>query len=130
MAMNMQTLVRLRDIETETDKLTGNEYTGTVSAGTAAETTLKEITTTSRIDIYSIWLDLVNIVTAGATIKLYHKIDGTNYRVFNIDPWALSDDDGVLIRGFTINNDFKLTITGGEAAGVDIMYNIIYKEME
>ena len=109
--------------------LSSGEYTGTVSAGTSSETTLKEITTTSRMEIKSIWLDLVNL-TANATIKLYHKIDGTNYRVFETDSWATSDDDGVLIRGFTINNDFKITITGGESAGVDIPYNIIYQTME
>ena len=112
------------------DRLSGGEYTGTVSAGTAAETTLKEITTSTRIKIESIWLDLTLLVTADATIKLYHKIDGTNYRVFETDAWALTDDDGVLITGFTINNDFKITITGGEAAGVSIPYNIIYQVME
>ena len=114
----------------ETDKLTGGEYTGTVSAGTAAETTLKEITTSTRVEIKSIWLDLTLLVTADATIKLYHKIDGTNYKVFEVDAWALTDDDGVLVTGFAINNDFKITITGGEAAGVNIPYNIIYQVME
>lgn len=117
-------------IKTETDKLKGGEHTGTVSAGTAAKTLIKEITTTSRIEIKSIWLDLTNLVTAGATIELEHKIDGTNYKVFETDSWALTDDDGVLITGFTINNGFKISITGGEAAGVNIPYNIIYQTME
>jgi len=112
------------------DRLSGGEYTSTISAGTAAETTLKEIVTSTRVKIESIWLDLTLLVTAGATIKLYHKIDGTNYKVFETDAWALADDDGVLITGFTINNDFKITITGGEAAGVVIPYNIIYQVME
>ena len=117
-------------IKAETDKIAGGEHTDTVSAGTSGETTLKEITTTKRIEIKSIWLDLTLLVTAGATIKLYHKIDGSTYRVFETDAWALTDDDGVLITGFTINNDFKITITGGEAAGVNIPYNIIYQPME
>ena len=95
-----------------------------------AETTLKEIVTATRVKIESIWLDLTLLVTADAIIKLYHKIDGTNYKVFETDAWALTDDDGVLITGFTINNDFKITITGGEAAGVSIPYNIIYQVME
>jgi len=117
-------------IEAKLDKIAGGEYTGTVSAGTAAETTIKEITTTARIEIKSIWLDLTNL-TADATIKLYHKIDGTNYKVFETDSWTFATDDkGVLISGFTINNDFKITLTGGEGAGVDIPYNIIYEEME
>ena len=117
-------------VKTETDKLTGGEYTDTVSAGTAAKTLIKEITTSTRVEIKGIWLDLTLLVTAGATIELEHKIDGTNYRVFETDSWALTDDDGVFIRGFPINNDFKISITGGEAAGVDIDYNIIYKDME
>lgn len=112
------------------DRLSGGEYTGIVSAGTAAETTLKEITTSTRVEIKSIWLDLTLLVTADATIKLYHKIDGTNYKVFETNTWALTDDDGILITGFTINNDFKITITGGEAAGVNIPYNIVYQVME
>lgn len=117
-------------IKVETDKLTGGEYTGTVSAGTAAETTLKEITSTTRTEIKSIWLDFTLLVTEAATIKIYHKIDGTNYKLFEADAWALTDNDGVLIDGFIINNDFKITLTGGEAAGVVIPYNIIYQEME
>lgn len=120
----------LAAIKTETDKQTGSEYTGTVSAGTAAKTAIKEITTTSRIEIKSIWLDLTLLVTAGATIELEHKIDGVNYKVFETDSWALTDDDGVLITGFTINNDFKISITGGEAAGVSIPFVIIYQVME
>lgn len=118
-------------IKVETDKLTGGEYVDTATAGTSGETTIKEITpVTKRTEIKSIWLDLTLLVTAGATIKMYHKIDGTNYRVFETDSWALSDDDGVLINGFVINNDFKITLTGGEAAGVNIPYNIVYQTME
>lgn len=112
------------------DFLNSAEYTGTVSAGTAVETTLKEIVTTARIEIKSIWLDLNNL-TANATLKLYTKVDGTNYRVFETEPWYFaSDDKGVLITGFSINNDFKITITGSEGAGVNIPYNIVYQTME
>ena len=117
-------------IKTETDKLKGGKYTETISAGTNVKTLIREITTTSLLEIKSIWLDLSNLVTAGATIELEHKIDGTNYKVFETDSWALSDDPGVLITGFTIDKDFKISITGGEAAGVNITYKIIYKEME
>ena len=112
------------------DYLNSGEYTGTVSAGTAAETTLKEIVTTARIEIKSIWLDLNNL-TANATIKLYHIVDATNYRVFETLTWLFATDDkGVLITGFSINNNWKITITGTEGAGVNIPYNIIYQTME
>jgi len=109
--------------------LPSGEYTGIVSAGTVAKTLIKEITTTKRIEIKGIWLDLANL-TVGATIELEHKIDGSTYRVFETDSWASTDDDGVFITGFMINNDFKISITGGEGAGVNIPYNIIYRNME
>lgn len=118
------------DVYMKGGNLSSGEYTGTVSAGTAAKTLIKEITTTTRVDIKGIWLDLTLLVTAGATIELEHKIDGSTYRVFETDSWGLADDDGVFITGFSINNDFKISITGGEAAGVNIPYNIIYQNME
>lgn len=110
--------------------LSSGEHASSVSAGTAAKTLIKEITTSTRIEIKGIWLDLTLLVTAGATIELEHKIDGSTYRVFETDSWALPDDDGVFITGFTIANDFKISITGGEAAGVSIPYCIIYQNME
>lgn len=118
------------DVYMKGGNLSSGEYTGTVSAGTAAKTLLKEITTSTRVEIKGIWLDLTLLVTAGATIELEHKIDGATYRVFETDAWALTDDDGVFITGVSINNDFKISITGGEAAGVNIPYNIIYQNME
>ena len=116
-------------IKAATDKLSGGEYTGTVSAGTAVKTTIYQLVTSTRIKIESIWLDL-SLLTAGATIILEHKIDGTNYQVFERDSWLLADDNGVLITGFTINNDLLISITGGEGAGKNIPYNIIYQAME
>lgn len=117
-------------IKAQTDKWVEAEYAATATAGTAVETTIKEIVTALRTEIKSIWLDLTNL-TANATIKLYHKIDGTNYKVFETNSWLFaSDDKGVLIEGFSINNDFKITITGTEGAGVSIPYNIIYEVKE
>jgi len=122
--------MNIKDLAVILYRLTGAEYTGTVSAGTAGETTLKEIVTTKRIEIKSIWLDLNNL-TANATIKVYHKVDASTYRIFDTLSWLFATDDkGVLIEGFTINNDFKVTLTGTEGAGVNIPYNIIYQPME
>jgi hypothetical protein len=122
--------MNVKEVSVIKSRLSGSEYTGTVSAGTVTETTLKEIVTTKRIEIKSIWLDLNNL-TANATLKLSHKVDATTYRVFETLSWLFaSDDKGVLITGFTINNDFKITITGTEGAGVNIPYNIIYQTME
>ena len=79
-----------------------------------------------------IW-DLENIKLAtDASFTLSHKIDGVTYRIFETDTFTVAtDSDGILITGFTINNDFKLEITtGAEGGNKDIIYNIIYQIME
>ena len=96
-----------------------------------AENTIIEITTTSRQRLDSIWLDFVNLVQ-DVTIKVYHKIDGTNYRQYDEYSWATTDEDGVIISNVTINNDWKLTVTSPIAQGgiVAIPYNYIITTME
>ena len=91
-----------------------------------AENTIIKITTTSRQRLDSIWLDFVNLVQ-DVTIKVYHKIDETNYWQYDEYSWLNTDEDGVIISNITINNDWKLTVTSpitqwGIAA---IQYNYI-----
>lgn len=95
------------------------------------ENTIIEITTTSRQRLDSVWLDFVNLVQ-DVTIKVYHKIDGTNYRQYDEYSWATTDEDGVAISNITINNDWKLTVTSPIAQGgiVAIPYNYIITTME
>jgi len=94
-----------------------------------AENTVYEWVNTENINIASIWLDLVNITQDG-TIKLYHKIDGTNYREVDSIPFTVaSDSDGFLYgQNFAINSSFKLTYTASVAEGAtrDLVYCIIY----
>jgi len=119
----------LADVKTQTDKLAGGTAQGTASAGTSTPTDIFEMTITSRRKIHAVWLDLSNL-TAGATIKLYYKIDGTNYRVFETYEWTTSDEDGVYFnKGLVMEHDFKVEITGGEGAAVDIPYECHYEEM-
>ncbi len=95
------------------------------------ENTIIEITTTSRQKLDSIWLDFVNLIQ-DVTIKVYHKIDGTNYRQYDEYSWTTTDEDGVIISNITINNDWKLTVTSPIAQGgiKAIPYNVIKTPME
>lgn len=96
-----------------------------------AENTAIEITNTKRLKLESVWLDL-NTLVQDVTIKIYHKIDGTNYRQYDELSWATTDEDGVLLSGITINSDWKLTITSPVAQGGTkaIPYNVIKTTME
>jgi len=96
-----------------------------------AENTIIEITTSSRQKLDSIWLDFVNLVQ-DVTIKVYHKIDGANYRQYDEYSWSVTEEDGILISNVTINNDWKLTVTSTIAQGsiLAIPYNYIITQME
>lgn len=110
----------------------GEENTGSYNlSNDTAENTAIEITNTKRLKLESVWLDL-NTLVQDVTIKVYHKIDGTNYRQYDELSWATTDEDGVLISGITINNDWKLTITSPVAQGgiKAIPYNVIKTTME
>jgi stress response protein SCP2 len=96
-----------------------------------AENTAITVTTTKRLKLDSIWLDFVNLVQ-DVTIKVYHKIDGTNYRQYDEFSWTTSEEDGILLRDITINGDWKLTVTSAVAQGAikAIPYNVIKTTME
>ena len=96
-----------------------------------AENTLLEITNTKRLKLDSVWLDFVNLVQ-DVTIKVYHKIDATTYRQYDTFSWGTSEEDGILLRDVTINNDWKITITSTIAQGAikAIPYNVIKTTME
>jgi hypothetical protein len=96
------------------------ETTGTFSydESSAAEQDALELTITERTSIGGIWFDMNN-VTKEATIRAYHKIDGTNYRIFLASLWADGDDPGVLIPDITAYRDIKVTFEcDGSGAGV------------
>lgn len=110
----------------------GAETTGTYNLpNDVAENTAIEITTTNRRRLDAIWLDF-NALVQDVTIKVYHKIDGANYRQYDEFSWGTAEEDGILITDVTINNDWKLTITSTVAQGgiMAIPYNMIYSPME
>lgn len=120
------------NIETLLSKSEGEETVSSYDLpNDTAENTLLEITNTKRLKINSLWMDFVNLVNA-VTIKVYHKIDGTNYRQYDTFSWGATEEDGVLIKDIVINSDWKITITSGTAQGEikAIPYNIIKTVME
>jgi len=78
----------------------------------------------------TIWLDLVNL-TQNTDIRLYHQIDGANYRVFETFNWTVGMDDGVYFRNVSIatGRNLQLTIqeTADEGADRDIPYYYAYE---
>ena len=95
------------------------------------ENNIIEVTTTKRMRLDSVWLDFVNLVQ-DVTIKVYHKIDGTNYRQYDSFSWSTSEEDGIFLHDITINGNWKLTVTSSVAQGEikAIPYNVIKTTME
>ena len=96
------------------------------------EQTILEQTITTRRRLDSIWLDVTNLTQDG-TFIIYHKINAGNYPEFDRGSFTVAtDSDGILIDGFAVNNDWKITWTEGadEGANRDIPYCVIYQELE
>ena len=110
------------------------DQTGTFSyLDAGAEQTVLELTPTTRKIVRSIWLDMTNLTQDGA-VKLYYKIDGSNYREFEEYSFAVAtDSDGFLIPlGIAITSDFKITYTedADEGAARAIPYQVILENKE
>jgi len=101
-----------------------------VTSGTFAfpngttEQTIIELTPSVVTYMYNFWLDL-NALTQNCTIKVYSKIDGTNYR--EIEPMTLSNIDyslGLVLKEQMISTAWKITIqsTVAEGASRNIPY--------
>jgi len=102
----------------------------------ALEQTMVTVTIAKRTKIRGIWIDMAN-VTQDTTIKVYHSVDGTNYREFSLQAnagglgaplaWVTTDSDGVLIAGFIAYRSIRVTLTcGGAGAGsVNVPYAIL-----
>lgn len=96
-----------------------------------AEHTVVTVSNTKRLKLDAVWLDFVNLVQ-DVTIKVYHKIDGTNYRQYDEFSWSATEEDGILLRDITIINDWKVSVTSTVAQGGVklIRYHIIKTTME
>ena len=103
------------------------------------EQDVAELTPTTRIHLLGIWLDLTTMEQNG-TVKLYYKIDGTNYRQVSVygteQSYAFTVADGIdgvyIPYNIGITQSFKVTYEEGADEGADkaIPYSIIYQELE
>jgi hypothetical protein len=105
-----------------------SESTYSYTSGTS-EQTLVEITTATRKTLNGVWLDMSNITTTGV-IRLYYKINGSDYREFVSYPYDASiDNDGFFANlNMGIDHDFKVTYQADSSEGADrdISYAIIF----
>jgi len=108
------------------ERLEGAVQEGTYSlpSGTTEQDAVV-ITVSAKTKLQSIFLDLVNL-TKGCTLRLYHKIDGTNYREIDSLDWDTGMRDGVEILACMVDHDVKVTIQSNEAEGSarDIPYTV------
>jgi hypothetical protein len=85
------------------------------------EQTIYENTEAGFIRVVNgIWLDLVNM-TQNGTIRLYYKIDGTNYRLVTAQTFTVATDpDGVYINvNMGVRQHYKITYEEGADEGAD-----------
>jgi len=93
--------------------------TFSLQANTNEQTLLEIQPGTKIIRIYNLYLDL-NTITQKITIKVYMKIDGSNYR--EIPAMRISDisppqTKGVALKEIVFNTDLKITIKSSTAEG-------------
>lgn len=115
-----------------TFQYTDTDATFALPSGTTEQDVVEILAGNSIIQIGAIFLDLVNL-TQNATIRVYVRIDDTNYREIAgaTFPWTTSDPDGVLaVSGITTDHDIKVTIQSSVAEGAsrDIPYTAAYGE--
>ena len=92
------------------------------------EQIVNTLATSTRLTVQGIWLDLSNM-TQNGTIKIYYKVDGSNYRLFSTNSWLTTDEPGQYINlNMGITNDLKVTYTAAAPEGVQrgLPYSIIY----
>jgi hypothetical protein len=119
-------------IKLSTDKLAGNATTtGTfASTNNTDEQTVKEVTLSAKTKIHAFLVD-VNALTKSTTIRVYLKVDGTNYRLSDTFDWTTSDADVISLSPMALDVDIKVTMQSVEAEGAsrDLPYRVITESM-
>ena len=137
---SLASAINLAAVKTVVDDIKTVSISGKLSGSfvytnAGAEQTICTLTTVKRVRIECILLDLNNI-TENGTIKVYNKIDGTNYRELKGIGQAFAaatDPDGIVLNSnLGITNDLKVTYTESSDEGADrtIYYTVIYSEIE
>jgi hypothetical protein len=99
------------------------------------EQTVIEITNSKKAFITSIIID-TNTLTQNGNFKLYHKVDGTNYKLSETIGFtaASGEDVKVIASNFNfkipLSGDFKLTYTESADEGADrtLYYNYVLEK--
>lgn len=92
----------------------------------AAEQTVLIMALPACTIIRSLWFDFAN-VTQITALRLYHQIDGANYRQFAQYSWNPAlDSAGVMIDGFTAYRNVRVSFQcgGGGAGSVVVPYAV------
>ena len=84
-----------------------------------------EFTVNQIVDAY-LYLDLQNLDN-NVTVKIYMKLDGTNYALFFEEAIASGDDRGFAFRLPYVDGDIKIGLdsTGNESPVKDVPFRIV-----
>jgi len=114
---------------TTTANLADTRATYSLSSSVAEQTMLTFTPSNSEYNVhYGAWLDLSNL-TQNMTIRIKHRIDGTNYRTFETINWSAGDDDGILLTGeYASEQPIQVSLQSEvlEGASRDVPYQIFY----
>ncbi len=97
-----------------------------------AEQVIFTIAMSTRKKLHSIFIDLTTL-TQNTTIRIKHKIDGTNYKTIDTIDWLTTDTDGVYFnKGLALTYDLQVTMQEAvdEGAARAIPYYYITEDME
>jgi hypothetical protein len=105
----------------------GSSGTLSFDETSAAEQAVTTVAISSTTEIRAIWLDMTNITEATIDVILEHEVDGSTLRKFQKDTWNSGDNPGILIEGFTVDDDFKLILQGpgGGVGSVNVPWKIL-----
>ena len=126
----------LTDLATAAANSSGDSSGTYIYLDAGGEQTVVELSTSTRKIVYGIHLDLFNITIDGATIKVYTKPDGSNYREVQAQRLTFNqstDGDAIYVDlNMAITSDLKLTFEEGgeEGANRDIYYSLVYRTIE
>jgi hypothetical protein len=122
------------DLKTIYDKVTSINTTSNVSLSNTSEVTIKEwssVTNTFNVDNFFIDYDAWATAQTGQTavVKVYSKVDASNYRV--IDDITITSEDaytGLVFNTFSVANDVKITIKPDGNTTETIYYNYVARD--